>query len=132
MNRLVENGTYIAEDLTRAVIGAAIEVHNGLGPGLLESAYEVCLCDEFIRRDISFQRQLELPVIYKGRRLDCGYRIDLLVADKLIVELKAVEEIAAIYEAQLLTYMRLSHKRVGLIINFNVARLKDGIVRRVL
>ena len=119
------------EELTDAIIGAAIEIHRELGPGLLESAYEQCLCHELHLRKIPFVRQLELPVAYKGRKLDCGYRIDLLAKDAVVVEIKAVPRLLPVHEAQLLTYLRLSGKRVGLLINFNVAVLKHGIVRRV-
>ncbi len=119
-------------EVTEAIIGAAIEVHRALGPGLLESAYEECLCRELSLRGIDFERQRELPIEYKGLRLDCGYRIDLLVAGMVIVELKAVETLLPIHEAQLLTYMRLGGWKVGLLINFNVPVLKQGIRRRVL
>ncbi len=117
--------------LTEKVIGAAIEVHKALGPGLLESTYEECLCREFSLRGISFVRQKELPIQYKGVKLDCGYRIDLLVEDVLVLELKSCDAIQPIHQAQLLTYLRLSGKRAGLIINFNVPVLKDGIKRIV-
>ncbi|HKW27149.1 MAG TPA: GxxExxY protein [Terriglobales bacterium] len=117
---------------TEPIIGAAIEVHKQLGPGLLESTYEECLCHELHLRGIQFQRQSDLPVIYKGLKLDCGYRIDLLVEEKVVVELKAVEQLLPVHEAQLLTYLRLAHKTVGLIINFNVPLLKDGIRRRII
>jgi GxxExxY protein len=117
---------------TEPIIGAAIEVHKQLGPGLLESTYEECLCHELHLRGIEFQRQLDLPVIYKGLKLDCGYRIDLLVNDTVVVELKAVEQLLPVHEAQLLTYLHLARKPVGLIINFNVPLLKDGIRRRVI
>jgi GxxExxY protein len=120
------------EDLTREIIGAAIEVHRELGPGLLESVYEACLCHELALRGLSLERQVSLPVQYKGVRLDCGYRIDLVVEGTVVVELKSVDVVHPIEEAQLLTYLRLSGKRVGLLINFNVAALKDGVVRRVL
>ncbi len=123
---------YLFPDLTQAIIGAAIEVHRILGPGLLESAYEECLCDELTLRKLSFQRQVELPVEYKGVRLDCGYRIDLIVEDKVVVELKCAEKVTPVHEAQLLTYLRLSGRTVGLLINFHVPALKDGIKRRVL
>jgi GxxExxY protein len=116
---------------TEPVIGAAIEVHKQLGPGLLESTYEECLCHELHLRGIQFQRQLDLPVLYKGLKLDCGYRLDLLVEDTVVVELKALEQILPVHEAQLLTYLRLAQKSVGLLINFNVPLLKDGIRRRV-
>ena len=117
---------------TDEIIAAAIEVHRHLGPGLLESAYEECLCREFQLRSIPFHRQIPLPVDYKGVKLDCGYRIDLLVNDEVVLELKAIEKIHPVHEAQLLSYLRLSNKRVGLLINFCVPVLKEGIVRRVL
>ena len=122
----------ILEDLTQEVIGAAIEVHKQLGPGLLESAYEECLCHEFHLRGISFTRQVPLPVEYKGIKLDCGYRIDVMVEDSVVLELKSIEAMLPIHDAQLLTYLRLAQKRVGLLINFNVSVLAKGIVRRVL
>ncbi len=118
--------------LTHSIIGAAIEVHRELGPGLLESAYETCLVHELQLRSLSFRRQVPLPLHYKGVSLDCGYRIDLIVADTVLLELKAVEDVLPIHEAQLLTYLRLSGIKIGLIINFNVPILKKGIVRRVL
>ena len=117
---------------TSPVIGAAIEVHRHLGPGLLESAYEECLCHELRLRGLSFQRQVDLPVDYKGLKLNCGYKIDLLVQDEVILELKAVEKLLPIHQAQLLTYLKLAQKRVGLLINFNVPLLTQGIIRRVL
>jgi len=117
------------EELSGAIIGAAIEVHQGLGPGLLESAYEECLCYELSARQIAFQRQLELPVTYKGIRLDCGFRIDMMVENKIILELKSVEALQPIHEAQMLTYLKLSNRKLGLLINFNVIVLKDGIKR---
>ena len=118
--------------ITGAIIGAAIEVHRALGPGLLESAYEECLCRELSLRQMPFERQRPLPMEYKGLRLDCGYRLDLLVADTVVAEIKAVESLLPIHEAQLLTYMRLGGWKVGLLINFNVPVLKRGIRRRVL
>ena len=118
--------------LTESIIGAAIEVHRALGPGLLESAYEECLCHELTERRIPFERQRHLPVEYKGIHLDCGYRLDLLVADSVVVELKAAESLLPIHEAQLLTYLKLGGWKVGLLINFNVPVLKRGIRRRVL
>ena len=121
------------EELTEKVIGAAIEVHRSLGPGLLESAYEECLCHELHLRDVSFERQVPVPVEYKGIKLDCGYRIDLVVGGSLVLELKCVESVLPVHEAQLLTYLRLTGKRVGLILNFNVPVLtRGGIVRKVL
>ncbi|MGZ4839745.1 MAG: GxxExxY protein [Terriglobales bacterium] len=122
----------IEEQLTDSIIGAAIDIHRELGPGLLESAYEECLCHELHLRKLAFRRQVELPVQYKGLKLDCGYRIDLLVSDTVIVELKAVPRLLPVHEAQLLTYLRLSGKRVGLLINFDVSVVKNGIIRRVL
>lgn len=122
----------VCRDLTRRIIGSAIEVHRALGPGLLESAYEACLCDELDRDQLRYQRQVDLPVIYKGRRINCGYRIDVLVEDQVVLELKSIEKVMPIHEAQLLTYLRLAERRVGLLINFNVAVLRRGIVRRVL
>ena len=118
--------------MTEQVIGAAIEVHRGLGPGLLESAYEACLCYELGQRGLAFQRQVALPVVYKTVQLDCGYRIDLLVQERLIVELKTVEHLLPIHEAQLLTYMKLRGISTGLLLNFNVPLLKNGIKRLVL
>lgn len=119
-------------ECTERIIGAAIEVHRELGPGLLESAYEECLCWELSARNMTFERQVALPVVYRGRRLDVGYRLDLVVESCVVVEIKAVEALLAIHEAQLLTYLRLSGHRVGLLINFNVPFLRDGIKRRVL
>ncbi len=118
--------------IAEQIIGAAIEVHKALGPGLLESAYEECLCRELTLREIPFARQRPLPVEYKGVRLDCGYRIDLLVAEAVVVEIKAVGAIEPIHEAQLLSCLRLGGWKLGLLINFNVSVLKDGIRRRVL
>lgn len=119
-------------ELTYETIGAAIEVHRALGPGLLESACQACLCRELSLRGIKFQTELSLPVQYKGVRLDCGYRIDVLVAELVVVEIKTVEAIAPVHDAQLLTYLRLGGWKVGLLINFNVAVLKHGIHRRIL
>lgn len=117
---------------TSPIIGAAIEVHRQLGPGLLESAYEECLCHELRLRELQFKRQVDLPVFYKGLLLNCGYKIDLIVEDDVVLELKAIEKLLPVHEAQLLTYLRLSNRRVGLLINFNVPVLAQGIVRRVL
>ncbi len=121
-----------ANEITREVIGGAIEVHRFLGPGLLESAYVECLCRELSLRNLPFLREVRLPVDYKGLRLDCGYRIDLLVADTVAVEAKSVEALLPVHDAQLLTYLRLGGWTVGLLINFNVPVLRDGIHRRVL
>lgn len=118
--------------VTGAVIGAAMEVHRRLGPGLLESAYQECLCRELCVRQISFEREKPLPVEYKGTRLECGYRLDMLVAGAVVVEVKSVESLAPVHEAQLLTYLRLGGWKVGLLINFNVPILKQGIRRKVL
>jgi len=120
------------DELSKKVIGCAIEVHRVLGPGLLESTYEQCLARELYLAEIPFKLQCPLPVEYKGIHLDCGYRVDILVNEKLIVELKAVEKILTIHEAQLLTYMRLAKINIGLLINFNVKILKEGIHRFVL
>ena len=119
------------ENLTESIIGAAIEVHKVLGPGLMESVYEECLCHELSVRDLPFQRQLALPVCYKNIKLDCGYRIDVIVGSSILLELKSVETVLPVHEAQLLTYLKLSKLPVGLLINFNVPVLKDGILRRV-
>ena len=116
-------------DLTGKVIGAAIEVHKILGPGLLESAYESCLCVELDKRNIPYERQKEIPIDYKGTKVDCGFRSDLIVDDRLIVELKARDDLLPIHEAQLLTYLKLMRIKIGLLINFNVLVLKDGIKR---
>lgn len=119
-------------EITEQIIGASIEVHKMLGPGLLESAYEQCLSRELSLRKLEFDNQVELPVEYKGVTLDVGYRIDLLVMDQVVVEIKAVNKVLAVHEAQLMTYMKLSGKSLGLLLNFNVPVLKDGITRRVL
>ncbi|MDP8247392.1 MAG: GxxExxY protein [Candidatus Tritonobacter lacicola] len=118
--------------ITERIIGATIEVHRALGPGLLESAYEECLCRELTLQGVSFDRQRPLPIEYKGLRLDCGYRLDLLVENEVVVEIKAVENVLPIHEAQLLTYLKLGNWKVGLLINFNVPVLKQGIKRMVL
>jgi GxxExxY protein len=120
------------EELSNKVIGCAIEVHRNLGPGLLESTYEQCLAHELKIEGMPFKLQYPLPVEYKGIKLDCGYRIDLLVDNYLIVELKSVENVLPIHQAQLLTYMKLSGIKIGLLMNFNVKYMKDGIKRMVL
>ncbi len=120
------------EQVASAVIDAAFKVHRTLGPGLLESVYEACLCYELARARMPFQRQVALPVVYEGLRLDAGLRIDLLVDELVVVELKAVEQLVPLFEAQLLTYLKLTNKRVGLLINFNTSLLKDGLKRIVL
>lgn len=119
-------------ELTEAIIGAAIHVHRALGPGLLESCYETCLTWELHSRGIEFQRQAEIGVVYKDHMIDCGYRIDLLVENRVVVEVKAIDKVIEVHRAQLLTYMKLSGKKVGLLINFNVELLKHGIDRMVL
>lgn len=120
------------DDLSNRVIGCAIEAHRHLGPGLLESAYEQCLAHELSRNNIAFQLQLAQPVRYKDVLLDCGYRIDILIENQLIIELKSVEKLLGIHEAQLLTYMKLAEMKLGLLMNFNVSKLKEGIKRFVL
>jgi GxxExxY protein len=125
-------GELIHGEITEQVLGAAIEVHKHLGPGLLESAYEACLCHAFAIPGLTFQRQVHLPLEYKGFRIDAAFRIDLLVEGKIIVELKSQDGIDPVHEAQLMTYMKLAGMRVGLLLNFNVPIMKDGIIRRVL
>ena len=120
------------EDLTEKIIGAAIEVHKELGPGLLENVYSECLSYELNQLGLKYNREINLPVKYKTELLDCNYRMDFLIEDKVIVELKSVEKVLKIHEAQLLTYMRLSDKRIGLLINFNTDILKSGIKRFIL
>lgn len=120
------------DELSNEVIGCALEVHRTLGPGLLESAYQGCLVHELSESGIPFKAQYPMPIEYKGIRLDCGYRLDLLVDKKLIVEIKSVEKVMGIHKAQLLTYMRLSKVKIGLLLNFNVDVLKKGIERFVL
>jgi GxxExxY protein len=137
-NQLTAEHTEITElvkdvsQLTETVIGCAIEVHRALGPGLLESAYEICLCRELSLRKIQFECQRPLPVTYKGVKLDCGYRADLIVDERVLVEVKAVDQLAAIHDAQLLSYLKLSGLKVGLLINFNVRILTHGVRRKVL
>lgn len=120
------------EELTEVILHAAMEVHRELGPGLLEAAYEQAMCYELSARGVPFVRQVSCPVRYKGVLLDCDFRIDLLVADTVVVELKAVEKILPVHEAQLMTYLKLMHKRVGRLLNFNTRLLKDGIIRRII
>jgi GxxExxY protein len=119
-------------EITHAVIGAAIEVHRLLGPGLLESAYEECLAKELTLRKLTVERQKPVPLVYKDVKLECGYRVDLLVENRVVVELKSIESLAPIHEAIILTYLRLSGRRLGLLINFNVDVLKDGIKRYII
>jgi GxxExxY protein len=118
--------------ITEKIIGCAIEVHKNLGPGLLESAYEECLYYELDNHKLNVKRQLALPLVYKDVKLDAGYRIDLLVENKVIVEIKSVEAVAEIHKAQLMTYMKLANIKIGLLMNFNVSRLKDGIIRWII
>jgi GxxExxY protein len=124
-------GSLKHENLTESIIGAAIEVHKELGPELMESAYEECLCHELSVRNLPFKRQVPLAISYKNIKLDCGYRLDIVVGNTVVLELKSVEDILPIHEAQLITYLKLSKMPVGLLINFNVPVLKDGVVRRV-
>jgi GxxExxY protein len=120
-----------ANELSNVIIGAAIEVHRHLGPGLLESSYQACLCHELAALNVPFRSQVPLPVVYKGLALDAAYKIDVIVDELVVVELKAVEILAPIHQAQLLTYLRLSSLWLGLLINFNVKVVKDGIKRIV-
>ena len=120
------------EEITKQIIQAALKVHSTLGAGLLESAYGACLCYEFGRCGLHFQHQVKLPVVYGGVSIDAGYRIDFIVADIVVVELKAVEKLLPLHTAQLLTYMKLSGHKVGLLLNFNVVHMRDGIRRHVL
>jgi GxxExxY protein len=120
------------QDLTAEIIGASIDVHKELGPGLLESAYESCLYEELVSRGLLTEREKPLAVRYKNALVECGYRLDLLVERKVIVEIKSIEKLQPIHEAQLLTYLKLANVRTGLLINFNVTQLRRGIVRRVL
>ena len=119
------------DTITGIIITGAMKVHSALGPGLLESAYEACLKYELLKRGLGVESQLALPVLYDGIKIDAGYRIDLLVENEIILELKAVEKVIPIHEAQLLSYLKLSNKQVGLLLNFNVLRLKEGITRVV-
>ncbi len=122
---------YLHSELTHDIIEAAIEVHRALGPGLLESAYHCCLRHELSARGMSVEAEVPIPIIYKGVHLDAGYRIDLLIEKSVIVEIKSIEQLLPIHEAQLLTYLKLTEVRVGLLMNFNVPLLKDGIKRRI-
>ena len=127
----VDPETTRLDKLTEQIIGRAIEVHRGLGPGLLESAYEECLCFELSQFGLRFERQVPLPVMYKWVNLDCGYRMDIVVESSVIIEVKAVERLIAVHEAQLLSYLKLHNKRVGLLMNFHTAILKNGLKRIV-
>ena len=126
--------TYVMfeNQITEKIIGCAIEVHKQLGPGLLESAYEECLYYELVKIGMDVKKQLALPLVYKEIKLDAGYRIDFLVENKVIIEIKSVDTIAEIHKAQLMTYMKLANINIGLLINFNVTKLKDGIVRWII
>ena len=118
--------------LSKEIIGAAIEVHRNLGPGLLESAYEQCLAHELSLRGIAFERQKPVPVLYKDVKLDCGFRLDLLIQGKVVVEVKSVDRLNAVHEAQVLTYLKLTGCRLGMLLNFNERQMRDGIKRLVL
>ena len=120
------------EDITRVIIGCAIDVHKELGPGLLESAYEECLYYELQKAGLKVEKQKAIPVVYKEIKLDCGYRADIIVENKIVIELKTVDEFNPVHEAQILTYLNFADKKLGLLINFNVLRLKDGIKRYIL
>ena len=119
-------------ELSRQVVDAVFHVHKALGPGLLESVYEVCLCHELTKRGVAFQRQLTLPVVYDGVEIEAGLRLDLWIENQLIVELKAVEQLHEVHQAQLITYMKLTDTRLGLLVNFNVPVIKQGIKRIIL
>lgn len=121
----------VYNEISKMIIGAAIEVHKELGPGLLESVYECCMEEELNRRGLRTQRQVPLPIIYKGKKLDKDFRIDLLVEEKIVVELKAIDQMRDIHEVQLVTYLKLSEKKLGLLINFNVPQLTKGIKRKI-
>jgi GxxExxY protein len=123
---------YQNQDLTHKIISAAIEVHKNLGPGLLESAYRQCLCMEFKYSGLQYEHELMAPLIYKGKKLDCGFRVDFLIEDQVILELKSTDSLLPVHKSQVLTYLHLMNKQVGLLINFNVPILKDGIRRCVL
>ena len=127
-----EGGSTEIESLARVVVDAGLKVHKALGPGLLESAYEHCLAYELNARSVPVRRQVALPVVYDGVALEAGFRIDLLVADQIIIEVKAVEALSSLHEAQLLTYLKLSRLRLGFLMNFNVVLFRDGLKRRVL
>lgn len=132
MNQLIEPISAEVEAIGAHVVDAALRVHRNLGPGLLEVIYETCMCYEPSKRSIAFERQKEMPISYEGVKLDAGLRIDLLVGNSVVVELKSVQQHLPLFEAQLLTYLKLTGKRLGLLINFNVPLLKDGIKRIVL
>ncbi|KPV53381.1 GxxExxY protein [Kouleothrix aurantiaca] len=123
---------YPEQTLTQQIIGAAIEVHKAIGPGLLESAYQACLAQELRLRNVAFETEKPLPIMYKGAKLDCGYRLDFLIEGRVVVEIKSIETLLPIHEAQILTYLRLTQCKIGLLINFNVPVLKNGIKRIIL
>ena len=125
-------GLVHGSELTNQIIALAMRVHSRLGPGLLEHAYERCLCHEFERNAVPYARQVKLPIEYDGLHLDCGYRADIIVADEVILEIKSIDRILALHKAQLLTYLRISRHRIGLLMNFNTISLKDGLQRCVL
>jgi GxxExxY protein len=131
MNVAVTRSAEQLNAITEQIIGAAMDVHRATGPGLLESAYEACLVFELRDRGLQVEQQKALPVVYRGVRLDCGYRLDLVVADSVIVEIKAVEKLTSVHEAQLLSYLRLANCRIGLLLNFHCTMLKHGIRRIV-
>ena len=128
-HRGTEDTEVLSRSRTHDIVGAAIEVHRRLGPGLLESAYQTCLCRELLIRGIGFQSQVPLLVQYRGLLLDCGYRLDIVVNDSIIIEVKAVRKVLPIHRAQVLTYLRLTKYRLGLLINFNVEVLRSGVYR---
>jgi GxxExxY protein len=128
---IAEQTNLVHGEITGAIINAAVRVHSKIGPGLLERAYRVCLCHELVGRALSVEAEKLLPIEYDGLVIDLGYRVDLLVEDAVVVEVKAIDRLLPVHEAQLMSYLRLSRKRVGLLINFNVAHLRDGIRRRV-
>lgn len=117
--------------ISKDIVDSIYSTHKELGAGLLENIYEICLCLEFEKRNIKYERQVDLPIIYKGKKLDTTYRIDILVEDEIILELKAVERLLPVHQAQLLTYLKLSHKKLGFLVNFNVPLIKDGIKRMI-
>jgi GxxExxY protein len=119
-------------EVSGLIVDAAIKVHSALGPGLLEEAYEACLAHELRKRGLQVDRQMEIPVVYDGLTIECGFRVDLLVEDCVVTELKVVDKLAPVHEAQLLTYLKLAHKQVGLLLNFNAVHMRDGIKRMVL
>jgi GxxExxY protein len=129
---MTQPGLVHGSELTSRIIALAMRVHTRLGPGLLENAYERCLCHEFEGNAVPYARQVELPIEYDDLRLDCGYRADIIVADTVILEIKSIDRILQIHEAQLLTYLRISKRRIGLLINFNTTSLKNGLRRCVL